>query len=171
MTQPPTQFPPDPNEDPGVTVLASARVEQIMWCGYVVACPGPGGVHSGEGCGLDGPWVLYEMQELWTRGSNAVAVCPRGHQVHHPLIYPGVPASFAQDGAPPPDWRPRYREEELLDPIFPDDPSGAIRFHRWGPSVRPPYNGSVYWMRDWPELLAAGQAAGMWDDPDPWPSV
>lgn len=136
------------------------RCDEIRWNSYLLTCPD---------CRSDHGWVLRVQQEPWTRGEDAWAVCPLGHKVFHPLIYPEmVHALLAWAASSEPDrpetpgealiaigWHPRYRECYMPEDVGPREPSAYLKFHSWSLPNSPPYGS--YWEQNWPELLNAAR--------------
>jgi hypothetical protein len=136
------------------------RCDEIRWRSYLLACPD---------CGSDRGWVLRVQQEPWTSGEDAWALCPLGHRVFHPLVYPQmVHALITWAAAPEPDrprapgealraigWHPHYRDDYMPEELATGWPSAYLRFRSWTLPDGPPYGD--YWERTWPALVNAAR--------------
>lgn len=102
--------------------------EPLVWDGHTVTCPE---------CGVVGPWRLRLRRTRWITGPAARGICPTGHVIAHPLIYPAmITALIARDRAPAhlrlpvpteldvAEWRPHHESWPNPDPAS-DEPTAV----------------------------------------------
>ncbi|ADD45858.1 hypothetical protein Snas_6237 [Stackebrandtia nassauensis DSM 44728] len=134
------------------------------WHGYRISCPG---------CGAEGPVRLYARHHpdsglddrAWAECHAPDHGLDASRQFEHPLIYPvWVRAMFAWEvaGLPQPqpyavgDWWPHRSSRYYVDD--PEAPIGTeVSYKPWG------VGGWSWQRRDWPDLFAAGEEAGVWE--------
>jgi hypothetical protein len=152
----------DPGPLPPEHLIYEFVCDEIRWNSYLLTCPE---------CGSDHGWTLRVQQEPWTSGEDAWALCPLGHRVFHPLVYPKmVHALITWAAASEQDrpgsvgdsealkaigWHPHYRDCYMPEDVAADEPSAHLRFRSWNLPDGPPYGD--YWHRTWPALIDAAR--------------
>lgn len=147
-----TAQPDDDRSVPGTVTALVLISDGIQYGGHRVRC---------RECGATAGWLLRAFEWKYDRGEQADALCPRGHRMRHPLIYPQMVHALNDRGGLAEGegtarlqaigWRPHLLHEQETPP---PDYLTVVSYRPWESLPAPP----GYWEETWPGLTRPAAA-------------